>query len=113
MEKPLRESSSSIDVSGVTHPTYDSIHNGSTSKKRRRSPNNVFSAMKELIRGPQRLWTVLLFSIIATIGSGLTGITLGYSSPAGPSINSSFASFSHKSMWTDSGESWFAVSLSK
>ena len=102
---------SSINASVVSRAKYDSTHNDNQKKRtrtRRRNRKSVFSAMKELIRGPQRLWSVLLFSVIATLGSVVTGITLGYSSPAGPSV---LSQLSVTKDWNSWGNSVFGVSL--
>ena len=72
---------------------------------------NVFVAVKELIRGPQRLWTVLLLSLTAAIGSSVTGMSLGYSSPAILSINDTFrGDIVRIHAWTVWANSVFGVS---
>ena len=105
-------------ISHLSRSNYASVnnstvHEGNQSLKFGESDQkakNVFAAAKELIRGPQRLWSVLLLSLIAAIGSSVTGMSLGYSSPAIFSINKTFrGNLDRYDAWNDWAKSMFGV----
>lgn len=106
---------------GVCCKNYSSVNtsreslidnsNESESLVSKRKTKSVFATVRELVRGPQRLWSVLLFSSIAAIGSAVTGMTLGYSSPASTSINTSFHGYPARvEVWNQWANSVFGVS---
>ena len=50
-----------------------------------RSPNRARSlqqTLRDIATGPERLWVVMVFSLVAVLGSALMGLALGYSSPS-------------------------------
>ena len=61
--------------------SYGGINNSIIGDKKK-STNPLKRQWKELASGKQRLSTVLLFSVIAAMGSCLMGFALGYSSLA-------------------------------
>ena len=50
------------------------------------SPSRGYRSLQQTLRdiatGPERLWVVMVFSLVAVLGSASMGLALGYSSPS-------------------------------
>ena len=68
-------------TSSTSSNGYGGINN-SIIKDKKKSTNSLKKQWKDLTSGKQRLSTVLLYSVIAAMGSCLMGFALGYSSLA-------------------------------
>lgn len=49
-------------------------------EKAAKRARSLQQTLRDITSGPERLWVVFLFSLIAVIGSSLMGLALGYSS---------------------------------
>lgn len=66
-------------TSSTSSNGYGGINN-SIIRDKKKSTNSLKKQWKDLTSGKQRLSTVLLYSVIAAMGSCLMGFALGYSS---------------------------------
>lgn len=79
----LEESSSLLVRTGYSRPGYGiqsdaSVSIQSESSSEHVAEKSVVESVKIAVKSPERLWTVVLFALIACVGSLLPGAAIGY-----------------------------------
>ena len=72
----LLDDSHSERISNLQSSVEDSQDKSSQSRR-----DGILEKIRKIVRGPERLWSVIYASVVAVIGSLMFGYSLGYASP--------------------------------
>lgn len=64
----------------LTENADNGVSYGLNYERRELRGSSLRQTLRDCTSGPERLWSVLLYSLVAVIGSVLNGLALGYSS---------------------------------